>query len=352
MIYELEGFLYDGLSSQREEATLVINNDGLVRCDKLLEESIHLDDIAFSSRVGNTARYLDFGENRRFETLDNDTVDSITQHWKPAKHGLADRLEHNMLMVLVAIIVVAMGSFAFVTWGIPALSKPITALVPDAIDQQLGHQTMAVMDNNFMSPSTLDKQRRQALRDRFSELTPADKKYRLLFRSIEGMPNAFAVPGGTIVMTDALVELSENDEQLASILLHEIGHLEERHSVQTLVQHAGLALVVTMLIGDVSAASSFLLALPSWLAEATYSQALETEADDYAFIQMQRRKMNTAAFADIMLRLENSMSNDQDKSKPKNTDETTETAQQLMNYLSSHPPTKERIKRFQQAGEG
>jgi Zn-dependent protease with chaperone function len=349
MTYELQGYLYDGKSSAREEATLVISRDGFVRCDMLLDESIPLDDIQISSRVGNTARYLDFGENRRFETLDNDTVDSICRQWKPAKHGLADKLERNMAMVFLAVVVTIAGGFAFVKWGIPALSEPVTAMIPEELDLHLGDQTMEVMDENILEKSELSVERQNELREKFYALMPEGKDYLLLFRKVGGMPNAFAVPNGTIVMTDALVKLSEDDKELESILLHEIGHLEERHSVQTLVQQASLALVVTMVIGDVNAASSFLLALPAWLAEAQYSQALETEADDYAYEQMLARGMDTNAFADIMLKLERAMTQEEgeDVASDSQDENYADTATQVLDYLSSHPPTAARIERFQ-----
>lgn len=342
MITELHGYLYNGKTSKREQACLVINDAGLVRCDMLLEESIHFNDINISSRVGNTARYLDFADNRRFETLNNDQVDSLCQQWKSSKTGIAHRLERNLALVAIAVIVLSIGSFATVKWGIPAASGPITTLIPTSLDKHLGKQTLALMDGNMMQESTLPVEKQQELQTLFSTLTTNDDKLNLLFRDIKDTPNAFALPDGTIVMTDKLVDISENNEQLASILLHEIAHVQERHTIQGLVRQSSLSILLILVSGDINTASTMLVLLPTWIAKAQYSQSLEWDADTYALKQMQQRNMDTNAFSNIMAILEASAPEEQ------NDDDNTDNQEidKLFDYLSSHPTSDKRIARF------
>ena len=52
--------------------------------------------------------------------------------------------------------------------------------------------------------------------------------------------NAFAVPGGYVYVTTGLLQVAENEAQLASVLAHEISHINERHSIEA-IKRAALA---------------------------------------------------------------------------------------------------------------
>src|SRR5664279_6314679 len=103
------------------------------------------------------------------------------------------------------------------------------------------------------------------------------------------MPNALALPGGIIVITDAMVEAFDNDAEFRAVMAHELGHVHGRHAVRLVLQDSGLAVLMTALAGDAVGATVLAVALPSVLLRARYSRQFETEADDYAFATMQRR---------------------------------------------------------------
>lgn len=344
---KINGFLYDGQTSGRTAVDLVVDKQGKVFCDGRHMGDLEFIDVEVSSRIGNSARYLTLGDGFRFETLDNDAVDQLCDRWHPASHGLADRLERNMKLVAVAVLVISLGSIAFVRYGIPALSKPIAALIPESFDQHLGRQTLESMDGVFFQASQVEDSRQQTLKQRFQTILPAaddsEREYQLLFRSARGMPNALALPNGTVILTDELVELADNDEQLLSILLHEIAHVDQRHSIQMLVRQTSLSVLILLITGDVSTASSTVLLLPAWIAQASYSQGLETAADTYALEQMKARNMDTNAFADIMEKLGAVSKSTADG---KNAADKDNQESSILDYLSSHPATEQRIERF------
>ena len=80
--------------------------------------------------------------------------------------------------------------------------------------------------------------------------------------------NAVALPAGIIIMTDALVELSENDEELAAVLAHEIGHVRNRHALRALLQNSVVAGSIILVTGDASSAGSIAAGIPTLLARA------------------------------------------------------------------------------------
>ena len=46
--------------------------------------------------------------------------------------------------------------------------------------------------------------------------------------------NAFAAPGGLILVTRGLVQCCRNEDQLAAVLAHEIGHVEKMHGLRAI----------------------------------------------------------------------------------------------------------------------
>ena len=90
--------------------------------------------------------------------------------------------------------------------------------------------------------------------------------------------NAFALPGGDVVVTDGLVELATSPEQVAAVVAHELGHVAHRHGLRNMVQASILAALVSYWTGDFS---SLATAGATAVLSAAYSRDFEREADDY-----------------------------------------------------------------------
>ena len=139
-----------------------------------------------------------------------------------------------------------------------------------------------------------------------------------------------------IVFTDEIAELSNEDDELLSILVHEIGHVVQRHSLRTLIQDSILGFVLLSLTGDVTGSSELFLGLPVLMTEMAYSRAFEREADDYALAYLQENNISPYHFANLMKRIEQEMIRKNRTSDKK-----------WQSYLSTHPMTKERIQKFE-----
>jgi predicted Zn-dependent protease len=150
------------------------------------------------------------------------------------------------------------------------------------------------------------------------------------------MPNAFALPGGTIVVTDEMVAAVGSDDELLAVLAHEIGHVRGRHAMRLVLRSSGLAVLLTALAGDAVGVTFLAVALPTMLLQSGYSRQFEAEADDYAFAHMKRHGVSPQAFADVMRRLEKETGGTLDDDA-------------MMRYLGTHPATAERIRRAEGA---
>ncbi|MDT7834017.1 M48 family metallopeptidase [Aquabacterium sp. OR-4] len=177
-------------------------------------------------------------------------------------------------------------------WGLPALASGVLTLVPTTVDAQLGDAGLAQFEREMLRASALPAARQAAIRTQFQQAVqrtdalhrsrglPPLPPYTLHFHATpeRGIgPNAFALPGGHIVLTDALAQLlDDRPEVLMGVLGHELGHVQHRHGMRMLVQGAAVAGISSMLLGDVS---SLLALVPVVFSHAAYSRGFEFEAD-------------------------------------------------------------------------
>ncbi len=298
--------------------------------------------LGISPRLGDTPRLIELQDGARFETRANDAIDAwLRQFQRHRGHRLLHRMERHLPLVLVFTVVVVLFVAASTLYGIPALSREIAFRLSPETNQMLGKGTLELLDKSTFGESELPPERQQQLLALFRDYTDRYPQWHitpLLRKGNDIGPNALALPGGEIVFTDELVELAEDDRELLAILGHEIGHLEQRHLMRRVLQSSMLTVVVVAVTGDVSTVSSMVYGIPTLLMELKYSREFETEADDFALGFMQRNRLDPILFARIMRRLEESISGEE-----------AEDGDSSGAFLSTHPPTEERIRRFEQA---
>ena len=160
----------------------------------------------------------------------------------------------------------------------------------------------------------------------------------ILFRSGGRLgANAFALPSGAIVFTDEMVKLARNDDELLAVLAHEAGHVAHRHGIQRIIQDSLLAFALMAITGDASGTSQLFLGMPVALTELAYSREFEREADQYALDYLRSHGIPPHRFADLMRRLQQEKQSDGPSRESHWSD-----------YLSTHPDTEERLRRFEE----
>jgi Zn-dependent protease with chaperone function len=186
--------------------------------------------------------------------------------------------------VPLAILIVGFITFVVIAYlyAVPLAARLVVMLVPSSVDETIGTVSFESMDGDVIRPSKLPTAEQARLRTAFARAIdaadgPSAAPTRLEFRSGDIGPNAFALPGGRIVMTDELVSLvGGNNEVIVGVLAHEYGHVRARHGVRMVAQSALLALAMSMVFGDVS---SVLAGASRMLGEQAYSRDAEREAD-------------------------------------------------------------------------
>ncbi len=349
------GSYFSAGSSMRETAHLCVASDGQVlielpACEnRVVVQADSLADTEISARMGNTPRYIDFRNGDRFESKDNNAIDALLKtHHQGLFERMIHHLESRLQLVLVMSALVLVFIWAAVRFGIPLMADITAQTLPVEVSQYLGQGTLELLDESVFERSHLSPQRQQQLKTRFQPFLNQYPEYRIKvdFRHSEEIgANAVALPGGQIIFTDAMVELAQSDDELVAILAHEMGHVVHRHLLRRVLQSSGIALILLMVTGDVAAASSLVVAIPTILLELSYSRQFEIEADDFAHDFMQKHNIEHHYFAAIMTRLmaldEGGQASTQDESGQE------DVFHRLVPYLSTHPMTRERIRKFE-----
>lgn len=362
----IKGSYSDGKTSKALDVFLYTTDSGRIGIKDSHKETITFHAVKVSPRIGNTTRYIEFPDGAVFETEDNDAIDTIIKRFSSSHYpNIVHRLESSKQLVVITLLTMILLGWGFIQFGIPHFSREVAMLLTDEQTKYLGVDLLKTMDKHMLEESELDPQRQRELQSVFQSLLETLHKdnIRLVFRKSEHIgANAFALPDGTILFTDDMVALADENEEIISIMLHEIGHLQHRHSLRMAIQGFSLAIFITAITGDVSASSSIVTSLPAVLIESGYSREMETEADTYSLLYMLGHKINPIHFATIMRKLEASNTYTYKKCLKDNKsiqtclgeamqsrEQTKADSESLGNYFSSHPGTDERIQRFEKA---
>ncbi len=331
----MKASLFDAKTSQRIEATLHVKPEALEICTSDTSTTYPLDSLRFSQRLGTMPRTIYLPDGRACETNDNDAIDAfLKQHKHHGASRLLHTLESKMRYLLLALAITAAFSYAFIAHGLPAIAKYVAQELPAVLVYSIGSSTLQTLDQSLLKPSELNASRQESLQHALAPYIQKDREWprvQVVFRSTKLGANAFALPDGTIVFTDDLVKLAHDNRELVGIFFHELGHVENRHALRTVLQDSAFFLLLSAMTGDVSTASGIFSTLPTMLVESSFSRDLEREADDYAYKMMQHYQIDHEYFALIMERLM--------QSHPDSVDG-------VNAYLQSHPPTAKRIARF------
>lgn len=350
----VRAFFHDGRTSRARPATMFLAPGGvllvLVDGEEAAREFVR-GEVRIESRLGSSPRFVRLPGDQRCEVSDHDALDAAIAGWGRADGSARaaiwlNRVEQNWRLVVGATAALLLVVWAAFAYGVPFAARHVSAMLPEKIVHGLGDETLATFDKVLFEPSRLSVARREELGEKFAALMRRAGEagdYRVEFRaSPKTGANAFALPSGVIVMTDELVALAENDEQILGVLAHEAGHVRHRHLLRGVLQNATVAVVVTFVTGDVSAAGAAAAAAPAFLMQSRFSREFEREADMAAVSTLRRAGLDP----DHLARLLELLTEHHRPGTGKTAD-----GRELMDYVSSHPPTSERLKAIRE-GEG
>ena len=338
---EFNAIYYDGKTSARHAVSVRATAAGLRIAGEKVNLEVPLAGASVEAPIAGAARVIRLAGGAQLQTDNDDALDALFPHANRLErwvHGLERHWRH----ALAAVAVVVLGSAWCVIYGLPLAAALVARAVPPDAETALGNQALLAMDASLCAPSKLEAERQRELRAAFDTLTSGlddGLRYRLELRSCDRIgPNAFALPGGNIVLTDGLVGIARNSAQISAVLAHEIGHARHHHGLRQALQAAGLAALISALAGDAATMTGLALAMPTLLLQNGYSRDFEDEADTYAFGRLKDIGLSPRDFAEILTLL------DEFHSKRLHIEKSA-AGKGDRDYLSTHPATARRIER-------
>jgi len=330
----LPGRYYDGRQPLGSPATLIVSGQDSALIGTQVSQRHATRQLRVSPRVGRAGRFIALSDGGQFHCADDAFLDRLPQ--EHPSEGVVAWLEARAAVALAGVAIIVTLLLAGYFYGLPAAAERVVAHIPLETERALGDEALTWLDKNeWFKPSQIGEEMQFFIRKDFEELyrgLPMAAHYRLEFRDSFLGPNALALPGGAVVITDAMVNEAGSLEEIAAVLAHEIGHVERRHTLRTLLQGSAVAVVVATITADAASLSVAVAGLPALLAQAKYSREFETEADEFAFQLLKQHGRSPEAFATLMERLAGE--GDVERSYA---------------FLSTHPMTAERVQRARAA---
>jgi beta-barrel assembly-enhancing protease len=288
-----------------------------------------LDVEAFFDRASHSTRLKNTRE-RDIEVFikDNDaaTVIKELQHeqQKPwHKKSRAKEWGRNLLLLFGILGALVLLYLLIVPW----LAGKMASTVSVKTEERFGEAVYSALNLELQEDTAATRQVNE-----FFDAMGVRTAYDIRITVVNGdVVNAFALPGGRIVVYSALLKEMESYPELAALLSHEFTHVNNKHSTKSIFRRLGSKIFLGLLFGRIGNVTGVLADHADNLKSLKYSRGLEKEADLEGLALLQERKIDPKGFSDLFLHLKKSSSST------------------MPEFLGSHPDVDKRIDYIEKA---
>ncbi|MCX7096406.1 MAG: M48 family metallopeptidase [Methylococcales bacterium] len=231
---------------------------------------------------------------------------------------------HLVWSSLAAITGVCVLSVVLLWWHYDQVVCWLVSHITVAQEEQFGKSVLAQMETD--EPLISKGPAFEAVQSIGKRLTKNSAYHYQWLIKKEKTVNAFALPGGVIIVHSALLTKIDKPDELAAVLAHEVQHVEQRHALKSMVDNLGWATVLMVFLGDVSTPMAM---ITHELGGMFFSRDKEDEADRLGLQALINANIAPGGMVTFLQKLE--------KEPGANPPE----------WISSHPDTAGRIKTIQ-----
>lgn len=221
----------------------------------------------------------------------------------PEAHGFgSQRRWHRELLILLVLLV---SLPLLVVWGARRLAEAAAVRLPPSLDEQLGRpswEALKLSGQRCGNPAA-GRYVEELVAPLLAGLGDTPFHFELMVVDDPNV-NAFALPGGFIVVNSGLLAEARSGEEVAAVLAHELSHVTLRHSTKRLAGGLGVSGALALLFGFVD------LGTPAYtlaqLAGLSYERGQEREADEHGLALLERAGISPLGLATFFERLSSS----------------------------------------------
>ena len=263
------------------------------------------------------------------QTLDTDNrefAEKLEQSFKKTDRSLSRKFFSPGFITLMRVFLFIMALFAAVYFFlVPWLAVRMANQVSVSFEEKMGNEMYGALEKEFK----VDERKTMLANEFFKELhvpTPYNIRITVVKDSIA---NAFAMPGGHIVVYDKLLKGMKGYEELAALLSHEFTHVHNKHTTKSLFRGLSSKVFLSIILGDVGVISSVVISHADNLKGLSYGRSLEKESDLNGLQILSERKIDCNGFIKLFELLQNEVN--------------AAGVKQPAEWISSHPDLKKRM---------
>ncbi|MFM7671262.1 MAG: M48 family metallopeptidase [Bacteroidota bacterium] len=213
---------------------------------------------------------------------------------------------------------------------VPSIAEELADTVSVETERQLGDGVYDVLASDFR----IDTGRTKLVSDFFAAMqVPSEYSIRIAVVKSDEL-NAFALPGGRIVVYSALLDSLDASEELAALLAHEFTHVSRSHATRSIFRQLGSHVILGLVFGNMGTVGGVLVENANELRGLTYSRSLEKEADVDGLKLLIERGISAKGFEQLFGRLRSAAPAD------------------LPEFMASHPDLDSRIGYIKETSKG
>ncbi len=338
--FEYGAFFYDGESATKNIASVVIMSDGLLIISEDKKELLwHYGNIRQNEEVySDTETHLVnlehtnqklIVEEPHFLSVVKKIFPSIRFYDPPRLLTLRRVAVTGVLLILFLI------PFSYFVL-IPAFSEKVAKRIPVSFEESLSKPYLAMLvPKESRCNGDKEYKKIEAIFNRLTATIPESEYDFKLYVVKSDIVNAFALPGGHIVLYSELLQHTDRPEQVAGVLAHEIQHVTNRHGTESLVKDYSLGLILSVITNDTKSVEQT-VGLAKYLGLMNYSRENETEADEGGMNMLRDAKIDSDGMVEFFEILDGQAGDVPDSLK----------------YFSTHPQTGDRISRLKEISGG
>lgn len=274
---------YDGETAHRAEVMVRFNPSGVVFINGEAP-TWRYKDLRLVDRAGGKLR-LAPEKTSLARLIIDDGEDAAAELRIKAKHLFGFQAARGAVTGVIVLAVVALGLVGGAVFGLPVVSGPLARATPPEAETQIGESYLSSLTRLWPTCEAAQEgaaaQALAALTDPIAEVSGAPFEIAPLVVDAS-FPNAFALPGGHVLITDELIAIMETPEELAGVIAHEIAHVERRHVMAAIIRQFGIAIAVDAVVSGGSGAGRELIMAGVDLTTFGHTRAAEEEADALA----------------------------------------------------------------------
>jgi predicted Zn-dependent protease len=280
---------YDGKTTNKHAVLISFNPDGISIHKNhfqeipsvILWEQQQIDLLEQNS----TQLSLRYGSSFPYEQLDISDKEFISAF----RHSKIKIKSYRKSLFIAGIIVFLITSvWLAYMYLLPAAIDKIAMKVPISYEEKLGKNVL----ENLLLNAKVDSAKSEYLNAFFKQLNIESEYQIKIFYIEDKLVNAFALPGGYILVYEGLAKKLKNEAQLAALLSHEYTHIAKRHSTRNVFRHLTGYILLSVITGDMNGVTQQILLNAQRLYELSYNREMEHEADVVGLELMKSNQIN------------------------------------------------------------